>query len=146
MSTTGKTMDAASKRWLAALAIAFLAAVAVLTHSFINVLSPPERSDAKTRQVVTDRPEEAHALHQLEWSRPQEFHAVEAQHATTSPFASNDSDAAKRKKDEAVREEMVHQQAESLRSLVKQNKLPEGYGHLTVEQIDEMEKKGIVIQ
>jgi hypothetical protein len=41
---------------------------------------------------------------------------------------------------------MVHHQAEDLRSMVKQNKLPAGYGHLTLEQIDEMEKNGIVIE
>jgi hypothetical protein len=41
---------------------------------------------------------------------------------------------------------MVHHQAEDLRSMVKQNKLPEALGHITLEEIDEMEKNGVVIE
>ncbi len=146
MSTTVSSVDATSKRWLVALAVAFLAAVAVLIYSFISAFSAPEKSDAKTQPAVTDKPGEVRIVHQPEWSRPQAFHAVEEPPATTSPLPSADSDATKPKQDEAAREQMVHQQAEYLRSLVKQNKLPKAYGHLTVEKVDEMEKKGIVIQ
>ena len=63
-----------------------------------------------------------------------------------SVFSSDNKDRTVRKKDDAAIKEVVHHQAEYLRSLVKQNKLPDAYGHLTLEQIDEMEKNSILIE
>ena len=146
MNTTGTSMDATSKRWLVALAIAFLAGVAALTHSFMKAFSAAEQSDTNLQPAVTDRTEEVHTFSQPAWIHPQEFHAAEEHQAATSPSVSDGSEATPCKKNETVREEMVHKQAECLRSLVKQNKLPAAYGHLTLDQIDDMEKKGIVIE
>jgi len=140
-------MDTASRRWLIALAIAFFVAAAMLTHSFMNAFSAPERGDAKVQPVGADRPEEIHTVSQPEWIHPQEFQGVEQRHAPTDDAITSDSrDTTTREKSETLREKMVHKQAESLRSLVKQNKLPAAYGHLTLDQIDDMEKKGIVIE
>jgi hypothetical protein len=30
--------------------------------------------------------------------------------------------------------------------MIKKDKLPEAYGHLTLEQVDEMEKQGVLIE
>ena len=48
--------------------------------------------------------------------------------------------------DAAARQEMVHKQAEYLRKIMVNGRLPAGLGHLTKEQVDEMEKKGIMIE
>ena len=62
-----------------------------------------------------------------------------------SPFDSRDKLLTK--KDEMVaQQKMVHFQAEYLRTLIAKGKLPAGLGHLTKEQVDEMEKNGETIQ
>lgn len=45
-----------------------------------------------------------------------------------------------------VQKEMARQQADYLRKLIANGKLPAGLGNLTKEDVDEMEKNGIVIQ
>jgi len=46
---------------------------------------------------------------------------------------------------EARDRQIVHQQAETLRQMIRENRLPRSYGNLTLERVDEMEKKGICI-
>ena len=145
MSTPSSSIDATSKRWLTVLAVAILASVVILTRSFLNVLSPPQEKSAEAQQPASDQMKQVHVNDQEAWSRPQHFQAVQEQPAATS-FPSTASDAGMRKKNEAAAKEMVHKQAEQLRAMVRQNKLPDAYGHLTLEQIDEMEKEGVTIQ
>jgi hypothetical protein len=45
-----------------------------------------------------------------------------------------------------VRQKVVHEQAEYLRNLISQGKLPDTTGNLTKEQVDEMERKGITLE
>ena len=137
------SIDATSKRWLTVLALAIVASVAILAYSFLKALSPLEEKSVKTQQPATDQAQEVPTGDQEAWNHPQQFQAVQEQPTVTS-FPPSDAEV--RKKKEAARVAMVHHQAEDLRSMVKQNKLPAGYGHLTLEQIDEMEKNGIVIE
>ncbi|HUI08171.1 MAG TPA: hypothetical protein VL486_14315 [Verrucomicrobiae bacterium] len=146
MSETGLPMDAASKRWLVALAIVLVIAVVALTRSFINAFSPAAQNNVAGQPGATHGQGEVRTISQPEWIHPQEFRAVEEQHAATGPLMSDSREATTSKQNETVREEMVHKQAECLRTLVNQNKLPAAYGHLTLDRIDEMEKKGIVIE
>jgi hypothetical protein len=146
MSAVSSSIDATTKRWLVVLAAAILASIAILTHSFIRVLAPPPEESVTTQPPVADAAREVRTSRQEEWSRPQQFRAFEEQPATANHFSSNNSDPAQRKKDKAARQEMAHIQAENLRSMAKQNNLPKAFGHLTVEQINEMEKKGIIIE
>lgn len=144
MSAT-PSIDATSKRWLTVLALAIVASVAILAHSFLKALSPLDEKSVKTQQPATDEAKEVRTDSPEAWNHSQQFQTVQEQPATTS-FPSRDSGTEARKKSEAARQAMVHHQAEYLRSMVKQNTLPGGYGHLTLEQIDEMEKNGIVIE
>jgi hypothetical protein len=145
MGAPSSSLDTTSKCWLAALALAILISTVILTRSFINAFSPPEDKSIETQQSAQDSTKKVTVAAQPEWITLQQSHPGDRQRADMgSPF--NDSDFPKPKNDAAVRKEMVHKQAEQLRAMVKQNKLPEVYGHLTMEQIDEMEKKGIMIE
>lgn len=137
------SIDATSKRWLTLLALAIVASVAILTRSFLKALSPLDEKSVKTQQPATDEAREVRTDSPEAWNHPQQFQAVQEQPTVTS-FPSSDAEV--RKKKEAARAAMAHHQAEDLRSMVKQNKLPEAFGQLTLEQIDEMEKNGIVIE
>jgi hypothetical protein len=145
MSPASSSLDATSKRLLAALALAVLISVVILTRSFINALSPPEDKSIETRQSAPDPAKKVTAAAQPEWITPQQSHPGDGQRADMgSPF--KNSDFPTPKNDAAARQEMVHRQAENLRAMVRQNKLPKSFGHLTTEQIDEMEKNGIIIE
>lgn len=139
MSAPVSSIDATSKRWLAALALAILASVVILTRSFINALSPPPEKIVAAQPPALNETKAVRTSGQEGWGRPQELQR-------TSPFPSANSDATVRKKDEAIHKELVHKQAETLRSMIKQDKLPDAYGHLTLEEVDEMEKNGETIQ
>lgn len=145
MSPASSSLDATSKRLLAALALALVISVVILTRSFINVLSPPEQTSPQTQQSVQAPTKTVSSVAEPQWISPQQSRSSAEQPADKeSPF--KDGDFGAPKNDAAVRKEMVHMQAENLRAMVKQNKLPEAFGHLTTEQIDEMEKNGIIIE
>lgn len=146
MSAIPWSMDASSKRWLAALGAVVLVSISILTRSFFSALFPsnqePVAAPARTpaREAVT-RTEPA-------WNTTTPSRSTEnPQEATpkVSPFAAQDAAAAAAKAHELSAQEAVHRQAEYLRNLISQGKLPEGFGKLTKEQVDEMEKKGITI-
>jgi type IV secretory pathway VirB10-like protein len=137
------SIDASSKRWLTVLALAIVASVGILAYSFLKAVAPLEKKSMETQQPATDHAQEVRTGDQEALNHPQPFQAAQEQPTVTS-FPP--SVAEMRKTKEAARMAMVHRQAEDLRSMVKQNKLPAGYGHLTLEQIDEMEKNGIVIE
>jgi len=148
MDTPSRPLDTASKCWLTVLAGAFLASVAILAHAFLRTMAPPEQNSATTQKDASGRTGEVHASSEPAWTYPQPGRAIENRPVTTGadPFSSIINRVANRQQDAAVAKEMVHGQAEYLRTLVKQNRLPAGLGNLTLEQIDEMEKKGIVIE
>jgi hypothetical protein len=146
MNTISWLLDTAAKRWLALLAVAFVVSVGVLMHSFFAVLSPPEQT------VVAQRPaaeaaEPVHVRSEPVWNSPPRMGTTEetpAPPVRVSPFAAQD--AARVSNDPIAARNRVHLQAEYLRKLIADGKLPRGLGDLTKEQVDEMEKKGILIE
>ena len=145
MGAPASSLDATSKCWLAALALAILISTVILTRSFINAFSPSEDKSTEAQQSAQDSTKEVTVTTQPEWTTLQQSQPGDRQRVDMgSPF--KDSDSPKPKNNATVRKEMVHKQAEQLRAMVKQNKLPDVYGHLTIEQIDQMEKKGIMIE
>jgi hypothetical protein len=136
--------DTSAKRWMAVLSAAFLVSVVVLTRSFMNVLAPDESAvpvqqstSAETGQVQSRN--EPVFNNQSQAQGEQGSPIVER----VSPF---DNDRPKVTKiDPVARQEVVHQQADYLRQLIAAGKLPKGFGNLTKEQVDEMEKKGFTI-
>ena len=135
------SFDGNSKRLLAALACAMVIAVIILTRSFIALLAPPEPG-------ITDSQKATTPVVKANTEFPSAWYA-QAQDSSTAPkhITSVKRDEFDPPKNDAeIRQAMVHRQADDLRKMVKQNKLPASLGHLTLEQIDEMEKNGIVIQ
>lgn len=145
MTTGSHSLDPVSKRWLTVLAIAMLISIIVLARSFINAFSPPQsvktdlQSSAQTPSAASTTPATS------QWNGPSPFSSSDQQpiHIQSS-FKRTES--ATPQNDAAARKEMVRVQAENLRTMVKQNKLPKSFGNLTLEKIDEMEKNGIIIE
>jgi len=147
MSLTTTFLDTAAKRWLAVLAAACLASMAVLAHSFTKALSPAEENSVAVQKPATATPDVVLTHSEPAWSSPQQTAATEDHEAVVrvSPF--DGKNKLLTKKDEmAAQQAEVHRQADYLRSLIAAGKLPAGYGHLTKEQVDDMEKKGITIE
>lgn len=146
MSAIPWSMDASSKRWLAVLGAVGLVSISILTYSFVSALFPSNQQPvaAQTpppaKEVVT-RIEPA-------WNNSSPSSVAEDSQVTTakvSPFMTQDAAAAAAKAHQLSLQQAVHRQAEYLRNLISQGKLPEGFGKLTKEQVDEMEKNGITI-
>ena len=146
MRGSGSSIETSSKCWLALLGLVFLVSVLFLARSFMKVIFPPRENPVMVQQPQGEGAEKTYNKNELVWSSPQEPRGFEDHRSSTlaSALVTNDVMAAKRI--EAAREEMVRRQAQSLRTMVKENKLPDGLGHLTLDRIDEMEKKGIVIE
>lgn len=143
MSAIPWYLDTASKRWLAVLAAACLVSMAVLMHSFFNALSPQDEHAVTAQpparvetQLVRPGIEPARNSPQASGASQEDQVAPAAR---ISPFEAQDATA------QAYREE-VHKQAEYLRKIMVNGKLPACFGSLTKEQVDEMQKKGITIQ
>ena len=138
------SLDTSAKRWLALLAGVFLLSVAVLVHSFLNAL-PPQEQIVVAQPPAAAAPKPVHVRNEPSWDSSQPVGQVEQSQVVdrVSPFDSQKPPPAKR--DPAVYQEMVHHQADYLRTLIADGKLPARFGHLTKEQIDEMEKNGEMI-
>jgi hypothetical protein len=145
MDTILGYFNTSAKRWLAVLAGAVLASVVVVAHSFMEAISPEEKT-VTVDQLTSSGTEQAPAKSEPTWNEPQAGHAGEdhAVVARVSPFDSKTPPVSK--PDPVIRQQMVHHQADYLRTLIAAGKLPAGFGNLTKEQVDEMEKKGITIQ
>ena len=115
-------------------------------HSFLNVLSPPEKT-VVAQQPVAEVREPVHVRSEPVWNSPPQLGATEetpAPPVRVSPFAAQD--AARVSNDPIAARNRVHLQAEYLRKLIADGKVPKALGNLTKEQVDEMEKKGILIE
>jgi hypothetical protein len=138
--------DTSAKRWLAVLTAAFLVSVVVLTRSFMNVLAPDE-SAVPVQRSTSVGTEQVQSRNEPSWNNQSQAQAQGEQGSPNiervSPF---DNDRPKvTKVDPVARQEVVHQQADYLRKLIAAGKLPKGFGNLTKQQVDEMEKKGLTI-
>ena len=147
MSAILRLLDTSAKRWLALLAGVLLLSVTMLLHSFMNAVSSQEQivvappPAAAVRGPATVRTEPS-------WGGAQPVGSVEQGQVQVvvdrvSPFDNQKPPPVKR--DPVVYQEMVHHQADYLRTLIVNGKLPARFGHLTKEQVDEMEKNGEMI-
>jgi len=143
MSAIPWSMDASSKRWLIVLGAAVLVSIIILTHSFINALF----SSKEETVAVSVRSEEAVARTEPDWNSTQAGHVPQTMTTRPDPFAAKYAAEAKAATahDPVAHQQAVHQQAEYFRALISQGKLPECYGKLTKEQVDQMEKNGVMI-
>ncbi len=139
------SLDTTSKRWLTVLAVAVVISIIMLTRSFISAFSRPEAMNPETQKTAAAPAVTASTTAEPEWNLLSQSPGSTVQHIHPDS-SSETSDFGRPKRDAAIRKEQVHKQAQDLRSMVKQNKLPKSFGHLTTEQIDEMEKKGIIIE
>ena len=117
--------------------------MAFLAHSFINTLSPPEEGVVVAEPQASEVTEQVRPRREVQWNNLPQFREHQDRQAgdQVSSFDSQD-DAAKKQ----ARQEVVHRQADELRKLIASGNLPEAYGNLTKEQVDEMEKEGVTIQ
>jgi hypothetical protein len=151
MSLSTWSLDTDSKRWLAVLAAACLVSVAMLAHSFMKALSPAEENSAAVQKPATAVMDGARTRSEPAWSSSPQIAATENHEEAirVSPFDGKNKLLTERDKvaeQQAAQQAEVHRQAEYLRGLIAAGKLPAGYGHLTKEQVDDMEKKGITIE
>jgi hypothetical protein len=144
MKAIPRSMDADSKRWLAFLVVTVVVSVIFATYAFVKTLSPPEQSEAAPQKPTPAPTVEAATRNEPDWNAAQGGQGSQAAAIQVDPFAANDAAAAKN--DPAAFHQTVHQQADYLRKLISEGKLPGGYGNLTKEQVDEMEKKGVLIE
>ena len=145
MSQASSSLDTMSKGLLAALALAILVSIVILTRSFISVLSPSEQTTVQTQQSAQEPARTVSSGTESEWISSQQSRSSAEQSADQVSRFKHDG-LSNPRNDAAAREAMVHMQAENLRNLARQNKLPEAYGNLTPKRIDEMEKNGIIIE
>ena len=146
MSASPWSLDAGSKRWLIVLGAAVLISIIILTHSLANALFPSKEETVAISTPV--RTEEAVTRSEPDWNSAQAGQVPQATTTRPDPFAAKYAADAKAAaaNDPVAHQQAVHHQAEYLRNLISQGKLPQGYGNLTKEQVDEIEKKGLLIE
>jgi len=143
MGAIPRSMDTSSKRWLTILAVTAAASVIFVAYSFVKALSPPEPSVAAPQKPTPAPTEEAVTRSEPDWNAAQVVPGSQAAATRVDPFATQYAAAAKN--DPVAAQQAVHREAEYFRTLISQGKLPECYGKLTKEQVDQMEKKGVMI-
>jgi hypothetical protein len=151
MSLDTWSLDTDSKRWLAVLAAASLILMVMLGHSFMLTLSPMEENSATAQKPRVSVTGEARTHSEPAWSSLQQIVATEHSEGAirVSPFDGKNKLLTKTDKvaaQQAAQQEEAHRQANYLRKLIADGKVPAGLGHLTKEQVDEMEKNGETIQ
>ncbi|MGD0016358.1 MAG: hypothetical protein ABSC38_02415 [Verrucomicrobiia bacterium] len=132
MSATKVPLDSSSKWSLAALAAAIVISVVIIVRSFIEPVSPLRKVDDSVRPTPAQRPPAVEPV------------LYPAQQAPTAPVFSQSAETPDAAQQKVIHMESVHKQAEYFRQLVakhsKTASLP------TPEQIDEMEKNGLLAQ
>lgn len=139
-------LDTASKRWLAGLGAVFLATVVMLARAFFSAAFPSAETAITAEPRAPHPTEQVTARAEPTWESLQVNHEAEQKQpdSRVSPFAAQD--AAEARDNPVIIQQRVHQQAEYLRKQIANGTLPESLGHLTKEQVDEMEKKGLMIE
>ena len=136
--------DTPAKRWLAVLAGAFVLTVAVLMHLSFNATTPMERAEVKQPQA--EAAETVQTRVEPVWTNPEPMPEMPRPVPPAKPSPFEAQDKATVANDPLAMQRRVHMQAEYLRQLIADGKLPRGLGNLTKEQVDEMERKGILVQ
>jgi hypothetical protein len=147
------SLDTDSKRWLAVLSAACLVSVAMLAHAFTKALAPTEENSVTVQKPAPAAATKERTRSEPAWGNsPQiaspQIAANENHEVTTDRVSPFDSKNKLRTKvdDLAAEKAMVHEQADYLRKLIAEGRLPASLGKLTKERVDEMEKNGITIQ
>ncbi len=143
MNAIPRSIDTSSKRWLTILAVTVAASVIFVAYSFVKALSPPEPAVVAPQKPTPAPTEEAVTRSEPDWNAAQVVPGSQAAATHVDPFAAQYAAAAKN--DPVAAQQAVHREAEYFRTLISQGKLPECYGKLTKEQVDQMEKKGVMI-
>jgi len=143
MNAIPRSIDTGSKRWLTILAVTVAASVVFVAYSFVQTLAPPEPSVVAPQKPTPAPTEKAVTSSEPDWNAAPVAPCSQAAATHADPFAAQYAAAAAH--DPVVHQRDVHRQAEYLRNLISQGKLPQGLGSLTKEQVDEMEQKGITI-
>ncbi|HVM60740.1 MAG TPA: hypothetical protein VMV72_07720 [Verrucomicrobiae bacterium] len=146
MTEFAASVDTGSKRWLAILAIAVAAAIVVMAYSFIATSSPPEPAVVAPSKPAPPPADQTVARTEPDWNSAPAARASQA--ARPDPFATQYASEARNAAahDPVAHEQAVHRQADYLRDQIAKGKLSQGLGNLTKEKVDDMEKKGILIE
>jgi hypothetical protein len=150
MNATSSLTDAGTKRWVVVLAAAAVVSLVYVSYSFVKSLSPPDQTVTAPEKPAVTRAEEGVPRSEPDWTSATAGPTAGDLLAGTTrpdPFAAKYAADAKAAaaNDPVVRQKAVHQQAEYFRNLISQGKLPKGLGNLTKQQVDEMEKNGILV-
>jgi hypothetical protein len=142
MNAVPESPDTSAKRWLAVLAAAVLVSVAVLAYSFRNALSPQA-------ETVTVQPPAREATQPVRTRTEPALNGTRSASASaddslvpagrTSPFEAQEN--AERQTHEALQ-----RQAEYFQKVMVNGKLPSSLGGLTKEQVDDLQKKGLIVE
>jgi len=148
MNAISPPTDNDSKRWLTVLAVAAAVSIAFVAYSFVKTLSPSEASVVAPQKPASAPAEEPVTKNEPDWNAAQAVQGSQVAATRVDPFAAQYAAAAKAAaaNDPIARQKVVHQQAEYLRNLISQGKPTDGFGNLTKEQVDEMERKGVTIE
>jgi hypothetical protein len=153
MNAIPSSIDKESKRWLLVLVATVAASVIFVVCSFLKILSPqpslvaaPKPARPPVQQPAPRTEPDWNALQAAGASQPAQASLTVA--AQQDPFAARYAADAKAAAahDPVAHEKAVHHQADYLRDLISQGQLPKGFGNLTKEQVDEMEKKRVLIE
>ncbi len=144
MNAIPQSIDTGSKRWLTILAVAAAASIVVVAYSFVQTLAPPEPSVVAPQKPTPAPTGEAVTSSEPDWNAAPVGPGSQAAATRVDPFAAQYAAAAAH--DPVVHQREVHRQADYLRNLISQGKLPEGFGNLTKAQVDQMEQRGVTIQ
>lgn len=148
MKAISPPVDTDSKRWLTVLGTVALISTLYLVYSFLGASS--EESIAAPPKPEAPPAEESVARAEPDWNAVSVDHTADYRAtAATKPDPFADKYAADARtaaaNDPVVRQKAVHRQADYFRSLIAQGKLPKGLGNLTKEQVDQMEKDGVLV-
>jgi len=137
--------DTPAKRWLAVLTGAAVVTAAVLMQSMFNASTLPERA-AEVKRPEVEAAEPAHTRPEPEWKNPEPMAEMSKPVPPVNPSPFEAQDKATVANDPVAMQRRVHQQAEYLRGVIASGHIPKALGNLTKEKVDEMERKGLLIE
>jgi hypothetical protein len=143
VSATSSSLDASSKWWLMVFAVAAVVTIVVLARSFFSALAPPQEVVNKLQQSPPVRT--VHAISQPVWDAGQQSRSTGySDNIPPSPPSERKAGAAWVTPTNWAG--IVHTQAEYLRKQAEESKDPSDVKRMALERIDEMEKRGVLVQ
>jgi hypothetical protein len=143
MSTMTRTPETTSKWWLIGLAAAVLVSLAVLAHSFLSTFSPTEEHIEKVQRPASEATRSVVTRTEPAWDGAQSAGGIAenqlAPAKRTSPFEAEENT-------EQQARAALQTQAKYFQKVMVNGKLPASLGSLTKEQVDDLQKKGLIIE